>query len=258
MIQALTALTELAGPTALAAFAVFLRVGAAMALLPAFGEQTIPARVKLGIAFGFTVIVAPSVIEDLPALSAQEVAGRLLLSETIIGLSLGAVLRLFVITLQLAGAMAAQSVSISQIMGGAGVDPQPAIGHIMVVAGLALAVIMGLHVKTAQFLIYSYELMPPGRLPLPSDLLSWGVARVARAFALGFGLAMPFVITSLLYNLTLGVINRAMPQLMVAFVGAPAITLGGLLMLALSLPLALEVWITAMDSFLANPTEGAP
>ena len=253
MIAALTALAEIAGPTALAAFAVFLRVGAAMTLLPAFGEQSIPVRVKLMISFGFTAIVAPSVVGDLPALSPQDLAGRLLLTETIIGLSLGAVLRLFILVLQLAGTMAAQSVSISQIMGGAGLDPQPAIGHIMVVAGLAIAVILGLHVKTAQFLIYSYELLPPGQLPLPGDLLSWGVARVSRAFALGFGLAMPFVITSLLYNLTLGVINRAMPQLMVAFVGAPAITMGGLLLLALSLPLMLQVWIGAMDAFLANP-----
>ncbi len=229
-----------------------------MALLPAFGEQTVPARIKLMVAFGFTAVVAPSVVGELPALSAQEVAGRLLLSETIIGLALGAVLRLFIITLQIAGTMAAQSVSISQIMGGAGVDPQPAIGHIMVVAGLAIAVILGLHVKIAQYLIYSYELMPPGKLPVPSDLLTWGVARVARAFALGFGLAMPFVITSLLYNLTLGVINRAMPQLMVAFVGAPAITMGGLLLLAISLPLMLQVWIGAMDTFLANPVGDLP
>ena len=166
MIAALTALAEIAGPTALAAFAVFLRVGAAMTLLPAFGEQSIPVRVKLMISFGFTAIVAPSVVGDLPALSPQDLAGRLLLTETIIGLSLGAVLRLFILVLQLAGTMAAQSVSISQIMGGAGLDPQPAIGHIMVVAGLAIAVILGLHVKTAQFLIYSYELLPPGQLPL--------------------------------------------------------------------------------------------
>ncbi|MFC3118840.1 flagellar biosynthetic protein FliR [Jhaorihella thermophila] len=38
---------------------------------------------------------------------------------------------------------------------------------------------------------------------------------------LPFSLSAPFVIASLLYNLTLGAINRAMPQLMVTLVGAP-------------------------------------
>ena len=48
---------------------------------------------------------------------------------------------------------------------------------------------------------------------------------------LAFTLAAPFVLVSVLYNLTLGVINRAMPQLMVVFVGAPVITGLGLAVL---------------------------
>ena len=53
------------------------------------------------------------------------------------------------------------------------------------------------------------------------DVAEWGVARVGAAFALALGLAAPFVIAAVLYNLALGVINKAMPQLMVALVGAP-------------------------------------
>jgi len=257
VIAALTALTELVGVAFLAAFAVFLRIGAAMALLPAFGERTVPVRVRLVVAFAFTLIATPAVAPALPDVGPADLIGRLLLSETIIGLTLGAILRLFVIALQVAGAMAAQSISLAQIFGGAGLDPQPTISHIMVVAGLALAVMLGLHVKIAAYLVYSYDLLPPGQLPVPGDLLDWGITRVARAFALAFGLAMPFVITSLLYNLTLGVINRAMPQLMVAFVGAPAITLGGLVLVALSLPFALQVWLSTMDAFFLDPTGAA-
>jgi flagellar biosynthetic protein FliR len=48
-----------------------------------------------------------------------------------------------------------------------------------------------------------------------------------------------------------------MPQLMVAFVGAPVITLGGLVLLALSAPLMLGAWLRALDGFLAMPF-GAP
>ncbi|MEM8699663.1 MAG: flagellar biosynthetic protein FliR, partial [Pseudomonadota bacterium] len=55
----------------------------------------------------------------------------------------------------------------------------------------------------------------------------------------------------------LGAINRAMPQLMVAFVGAPAITAGGLALLALAAPLILTLWLDRLDQALAFPL-GAP
>jgi flagellar biosynthetic protein FliR len=71
-------------------------------------------------------------------------------------------------------------------------------------------------------------------------------------------IAMPFVIASLLYNVALGVINRAMPQLMVSLVGAPALSLGGLVLLALVSPLALSIWLAAMNGFIAAPFTALP
>lgn len=239
----------------LTGFAVFLRVGAAMALFPAFGERSVPVRVRLALALAFTLIVLPAAESTLaPALSRGP--ARFLLTETIAGLVIGAVVRLFVLVLQMAGTMAAQATSLSQIFGGATVDPQPAMGHVLLVGGLALAVMTGLHVRLAELLIYSYDMFPPGELPDPEALRRWGVARIARAFALAFTLAAPFVIASVVYNVALGVINRAMPQLMVAFVGAPAITAGGLILLLIASPYLLSVWLEAMYLFFANPSGG--
>ncbi|PZX15081.1 flagellar biosynthetic protein FliR [Palleronia aestuarii] len=254
---ALAELLQISRETLMLGFAVFLRVGAAMALLPAFGERTVPMRVRGVLALAFTLITAPAVASMMPVLDPDFYLGTFLFAEVVIGLTLGALLRLFVLALQIAGSIAAQSVSLAQILGGAALDPQPAIGHIMVISGLALAVMLGLHVKIVQLFVLSYDLLPAGQFPAPSDLLEWGIERVARAFALGFSLAAPFVITSLVYNLALGVINRAMPQLMVSFVGAPAITAGGLILLMLALPFILQIWVSAMDGFLIDPV-GAP
>ena len=77
------------------------------------------------------------------------------------------------------------------------------------------------------------------------QLSQWGIDKVSGAFAMAFRLAAPFVIVSVLYNITLGVINRAMPQLMVAFVGAPVITAGGLALLALMSPILQSPLTTA-------------
>ncbi|MDC0116162.1 flagellar biosynthetic protein FliR [Octadecabacter sp.] len=255
MIDDLATLSSISQDALWQIFVVFVRVGAIVSLIPAFGEQSVPARVKLGLALAFTFIVAPAA----PIPSAQSMApaiAGLIIAETVTGLFMGLMLRLFILALQVAGSIAAQSTSLSQLFGGASTDPLPAMGHVLVIGGLALATIMGLHVQIAEFMINSYALVPMGDV-IPSDMLTRaGVAEISRAFALGFTLAAPFVIASLIYNVTLGVINKAMPQLMVAFVGAPAITAGGLIILMLAAPLMLSLWVEAMAAFMMDPFRG--
>lgn len=232
---------------------VFLRVGAAMALLPAFGEQAVPQRFRLVLALAFTAVVAPAVWPDLPA----EAQLSAFVTEPLAGLLLGAALRLFVLALQTAGSMIAQATSLAQVFGGAA-EPQPTAGHLLTMAGLALAVMAGLHVRLAEALILSYRVIPPGSLPAAADVAGWGTRQVAQAFALAFTLAAPFTLAALIYNLALGFINRAMPALMVSMIGAPALSAGGLALLAVCLPLLLPVWRTALEQFLAAPFAGAP
>ncbi|MCA1776702.1 MAG: flagellar biosynthetic protein FliR [Loktanella sp.] len=233
---------------------VFLRLSAMMALLPLFGERSVPVRVRLGVTFAFCLVVSPVVapLVDQPATFEGAIAAGG--AEVVTGLVFGALLRFFIFALQVAGTIAAQSTSLSQIFGGsAGVDPQPAIGHVLVVAGLALAALMGLHLAVAEYMINSYALVAFGRLLPGADFAEIGAKATTRAFTLGFTLAAPFVIASLLYNVILGVINKAMPQLMVSFVGAPAITAGGLLILCLTTPLILSVWVEAFGHAMASP-----
>ncbi|AJE44819.1 flagellar biosynthetic protein FliR [Celeribacter indicus] len=254
MTEPLASLLAVAQNSLLTAFLVFLRIGAVMAVLPAFGERSVPERVRLVLAIGFTAIVFPAVSEGLAPLAAsQEKVAAALLTEVISGLILGLSLRLFVMVLQIAGALIAQSTSLSQIFGGGAVEAQPAIAHLLSVAGLALAVMMGLHVRVAELLILSYDVFPAGFMAPARDVMIWSVDHVGRIFALSFTLAAPFIIASLVYNVALGVINRAMPQLMVAFVGAPAITLGGLLLLFVSAPLLLETWEAGFARLLLDP-----
>lgn len=235
-------------------FFVFLRVGAALALLPAFGERSVPQRVRLGLAIAFTAVVYPAVssnVQNYSAFAPQNI-GRFG-AEIFAGLVLGVGMRLFVFSLQMAGSIAAQATSLSQILGSAQVEPTPAIGQLLLTAGLALAVMSGLHVRIAEAFIYSYEVFGQGNFPMSEIVSQWGVQQIAAAFSLAFTLSVPFVIASLVYNVALGVINRAMPQLMVAMVGAPAITLGGLVLLMVVSPILLEVWWGKLSTFMYSP-----
>lgn len=231
---------------------VFLRVGSMVFILPVLGERFIPNNVKLIAALMFAVIVAPSVpVQSAPA-SILLYAG-LAVSEGLIGLALGFVVRLFVMTLQTLGAIAAQSTSLAQVFGGLGAEPMPAMGSFLFFAGTALAVLLGLHIKIAEFMINSYILFPIGEFPPAAELAHWIVDRVSKSFSMSFSLAAPFLITAVIYNLTLGFINRAMPQLMVSFVGAPVIILGSIFILMVASPLILTHWVEVYWAFFANP-----
>lgn len=241
--------------------AVFTRVGAVAALAPGFGERAMPARVRLVATIAFTIVVWPAIapIAAASAVSSEAASAsiqlwRLLLAEATVGLALGVAIRMFVFALQFAGSIAGQATSVAQIFGG-GVtpDPMPAIGSILTMAGVTLALAAGLHVKLAATIIGSYEVLPYGVFPVAGDFATWGVARAMSAFGLAFALAAPFVAAALLYNLSLGAINRAMPQLMVAFVGAPAITAAALILLFASGPTILAHWVGLLDMTLAAP-----
>lgn len=257
MMQDLGQIMELTNSLLWQGFAVFLRVSALVSLLPAFGERTVPARVKLGLAFAFTMAITPAV--SPPAMAPQfDSIVWFILTEITAGILLGIGLRLFVLALQTAGSIAAQSTSLAQVLGGAVAEPVPAMGHILVMGGLALALMGGLHVRVAEMVILSYDMLPMGRLPSGADVSEWGVDQIRRAFSLAFTLAAPFVVLSVLYNVALGVINKAMPQLMVAFVGAPVITAGGLLLLCLAAPILLATWLDALNTFIQNPLNSVP
>lgn len=223
---------------------IFFRISAAMALLPAFGERVTPMRVKTAAAIAFTMIVVPSVWEEAEGALRERSWISMIFAEVVAGLAIGIVFRFMVIVLQIAGTIAAQATSLSQMFGGGlGAEPQPTMSTLLVVSGLCLAVMAGLHVRIAEAFIMSYDLFEIGQGVPSSELSEWGVARVSYSFSLGLSLAGPFVLASVIYNLALGAINRAMPQLMVAFVGAPAISLGGIILLMIVAPMMLAVWL---------------
>jgi flagellar biosynthesis protein FliR len=236
---------------------VFVRVGAVVALLPAIGEQTVPQRVKLAFALAFTMVIAPVMAEG-PLAGVSEPGFAALGVEALAGLIIGIGLRLFVLALLTAGSIVAQATTLSQLFAGAAPEPQPAIANLLLVAALALAVKAGLHVRAVELIIFSYDILPQGKLPAPSEVADWGLAKIASTFRLSFSLAAPFVIASMIYNLALGAINRAMPQLMVSFIGAPALALGALAMLAVATPVLLSVWHAALLGHLAEPFAVTP
>ena len=222
--------------------AVFARIGAAVFFLPILGERVVPARVRLACALSLTVLTAPLVRPALPS----DPGPAFLLSETAIGLAFGFSVRAFTLALQIAGTAIAQSISLAQFLGAPSAEPVPALGHLLLVTALALLGASGFPLVAVESSTASYDLVPPGGPHGAAGLADWTIASVAGAFALAMRLAAPFVALGLVYTMTLGFLSRAMPQLMVALVGAPAIALAGIALAALVGPGLMAVWLQAV------------
>lgn len=253
-LSALLGLAEGLGWTAVLAF---VRIGAVVALMPGMGDPAVPPRIKLALVVAFSLVVAP-ILADRMAGQGPPPGFVALGGEAVAGLLLGAGMRLFLVGLQTAAAIAAQATTLSQLFAGAAPEPQPAIGNLLLMAALALAMSAGLHVRAAELVLLSYDILPAGAPLSAASAADWGLALVSRTFALAFSLAAPFVIASLVYNLALGVINRAMPALMVSMIGAPALTLGSLALLAVAVPVILATWLASFSAFFDQPFAVAP
>ena len=254
----LSALFSDAAALVLVAAGVFARVGAAVFLVPGLGERSIPMRVRLGCALAITLLLVPLISAFAPAAPKTPAdLALLLVAEAASGLVIGLAFRFLVFAMQTAGMIAAQHLSVAQIFGaGVAPEPEPTIATLLAMGGIALALSAGLHVHLVASLAGLYDVLPFGRFPLGADLAEWTTARVAEMFMLGIALAAPFVAVGFAYNLALGALNRAMPQLLVALVGVPALVWIGMVVLALVLPVLMTTWLETMERVFDDPLGG--
>lgn len=234
------------------AAAVFTRISALAFFLPGLSERVVSARIRLGVAMAVTLILLPLIGESHGvAIDTLSDFFLLVMAEAVTGALLGFSIRIIIYMLQIAGAIASQSLSLSQIFGATitsqGESP---IASLLVMTGTVLALGAGLHIEAIKVLHTSYALIPIGVLPGSDATGEWASGRAGYAFAGALSLALPFVILGFVYNLALGAANRAMPQLMVSFVGVPAITLAGLALLAITAPILLAAWLQMVDKTL--------
>ncbi len=234
---------------------VFVRVGAIVVLMPGFGEVFIPLRIKLAAIVAYTLILWPAIQFDHQAIDLRmENIGGLIFAETVAGLTLGIGLRIMIMAIQTSASIIAQSSSLNQIFGlGAAPEPMPAIGNLMIIAAVTLAMATGLHVKVALAIAKSYDALPMGILPGARDVTQWIFQQASAAFSFAFAMSAPFLLTFFLINVSFGFINRAMPSLMIGFVGAPLLTGGALVILLVLVPEILRHWNGTLDQLLYKP-----
>lgn len=231
---------------------VFARVGAFCMLIPGIGETSVPVNLRLGFSLLLAMVLYPVLRASLPATPAtlDALAGHVAI-EVLIGLGLGALLRLFLSTLAVAGEVVSlqTTLSFAQTANPTEAQPTATVGAFLTLLGMTLIFATNLHHVFLAGVIHSYTLFPLARPAPIGDFAHLAARMTGETFALGIQLSAPVMVFSLVFNVATGFIGRAMPQFQVFFVASPLTVLLGLSVFALSLGVFGLVWVERFRSF---------
>jgi flagellar biosynthetic protein FliR len=151
--------------------------------------------------------------------------------------------------LQVAGATAGLSSGLGFAQQVDPVASQPAaiFSAFFSLMGVVLVMAAGLHRVMIQAAADSYALFPPGTFPPIGDASMFVIDAVSNAFRLGIQIAAPVLVFSLIFNMSLGLVSRLIPQIQVFLIAMPLSVLLGVAVIALGLGGGLMVWLDEME-----------
>lgn len=238
---------------------VFVRFGTAVMIMPGVGDSYVPARVRLLLAAAITFALFPILYKYMPAqMPGTFGLALLVMSEFVIGLFYGTILRIFMAAVDTAGMM----VSIQSGLGNAQVfNPQLAmqgslVGAFLSVTAVVLLFATNMHHLLLMGIFESYEMFPVGDLPDSGSMAELMARAVEASFSIGVKMAAPFIIIGIVIYAMMGVLSRLMPQIQVFMLALPMQILLVLITLSLALWAMFRYWLGEFEQgivyFLSN------
>lgn len=249
--------TEQIGAYLGAFFWPFIRISAMMMAAPVFGARLMPVRIRIFMAFAFSLIAFP-MLPAVPQVDPISLASLSIITQQIlIGLAMGFMIQMVFQALVIAGEAIANGMGLgfARMVDPANGVQVPVISQFLIVMATLLFVVFNGHLMMIDMVVQSFKVLPISESGLPAQGF-WQVASWAsQMFAGGLLVAIPAVTALLVVNISMGVITRAAPQLNIFAVGFPLMILLGFIFLAMTAPSMLTRFThMMMDNFDAMQT----
>jgi len=223
---------------------VLFRVSGLVAACPLMGHLSIPIRVKVMLAMVLSVVIFP--IVKPVAFEPNSFLGLAvgLGGEILIGATMGFVLSLLFVGIQVGSEMVSQQMglSMSELVDPASGISTTVISQFYVLLATVIYVLMNGHLILIRSLAETFKTAPVlmgfdsmAILKILTDVLT-------AAFQLGVRMAGPAVVAIFLATLALGFISRTMPQLNILAAGFPLRIALGFALLVISFSMALMLF----------------
>ena len=262
-----TTLNEYMTAGVFAFMVVFTRIGAAMTIMPGVGDSFTPANIRLYIALGLSVCLAPLMMPMMPS-PLPHTAGLLALlgTEFIVGLFFGTIARIFMTALDTAGMIISMQSGLSnaQLFNPAFSSQGSLVGAFLSVTGVVILFAANMHHLLFYGLVGSYNLFPVGVVPDAGSMAEMIAGAIAGSFKIGVQISAPFIVVGMLLYIAMGVLSRLMPQIQVFMIAMPLQIILSLVLLAMVVSSIYLYWIGQFENgmiyFLSNApeTDAAP
>ncbi|MGN6579825.1 MAG: flagellar biosynthetic protein FliR [Bordetella sp.] len=216
----------------------FMRLTGLILVAPIFSHRAVPNLFKIGLAFLLTVAIAPA-ISHIPHIDINSWEALLVVAEqTVIGLAMGFVMQIIFTAVETGGEFIGlqMGLSFAQIFDPANGANTAVLSQFLSIITIMLFLAFDGHLLILSALVHSFDILPIGLGALDrngwSVIVQWGAA----IFSYGLLLSLPLICALLVMNLSLGILNRAAPQLTVFSIGFPVTLISGLLLLTSVLP----------------------
>lgn len=227
-----------------------------MMLIPGFGEESVPARVKLTFGLLLSLAIYPIVSAKFAGLSTDDFQlGTAIVSEVVIGLMFGAFIKMMFSAVTIAGSVISTQTGLAMAavfdpsMGG----QNPVLSRFLSISALVLIFATNTHHILLAGMVRSYEMFQPGADIMMGDMAQMALMTVAKAFSAGIQMAAPFLLYGFLFNAALGFVARLTPTIQVFFVAQPLNMLFsfGILLVTCGLMLALflDYFVQSLQAF---------
>ncbi len=232
---------------------VFIRISTALFLFPGFSSAFVSPRIRLFIGVGITMAAVGVVKVYLPEMPEKPFdLFYLIFREVAIGAFIGLFPQFLMAALDFAGSIMGFSVGFSNAQT---FDPtmntqSTIISSFLSFLAFTLIMVLDLHHVMIAGIFDSYTLFPAGE-PLPiADFADFFRQYLNKSFHIGFQIAAPFFLLSVIFNVGTGVISRLMPQLHILFIMMPLQIYMGLGLLFLALPVCLMAFMRYFENSL--------
>lgn len=219
---------------------LFARIGAIIMLLPGFGESYVSSRVRLVFALLLTLVLYPMLNVNFAVIPANlSQVFLLLMQEILIGLFIGASIKLFMSALAIAGTVIAMQTGLGSAMS---FDPSQGsqasfFATMLNLMAVTLIFVTDIHHLFFSAMIDSYILFPTNAsefIPI-GDFAEMAANSLSSSFYLGIQMSAPFILYGVVFNVGLGILAKLMPQIQIYFVAMPAnIGIGFILVMLLT------------------------
>ena len=234
---------------------IFLRVAAIVFSAPVLDTETIPVVFKAALAFAVSILLLP-VVQTVVTVTDLSLTAFVMgmLSEIIIGVTIGLSVKLIFTGIQMAGQIAGyqMGLAVANVMDPSTMAQIPILAQIYNLTAMLIFLVINAHHMFFSALVESYRIIPPLSVVLSVQVVEMMMQLAGNMFVVAVKVGAPLIAVLLVTTIALGLVARTVPQMNIFVVAMPLKIVLGLVFMMITAPFLTAFLIDLFSSYRIN------